>query len=160
MKERLDFLMRLLVVITALASPFLCIAIEGELPSYSQYWTTDIRPLFIFTNASTSYFLFSVDRWKIPAICLLLLTAFSYDQYFWIHNTTAICFFVLCAISISFSRKFQYYILPYLFSIVILLKFGILWGEISAILVICAFHFHRLIEYKNIESKRKKLKHI
>ena len=160
MNGRLDFLMRLLVVVSAIASPFLCILIEGELPSYSQYWTTDIRPLFIFVNASTSYFLFSVDRWKIPSICLLLLTAFSYDQYFWIHNITAICFFVVCAISISFTKKFQYYILPYLFSIVILLKFGILWGEIFAISIICTYHLHRLIEYYKIERTRKKLKNL
>jgi hypothetical protein len=158
MNDRLDFILRLFVVIVAMSSPFVCLLIEGELNSYSQYWNTDMRPLFIFTNAATSYFLFSVDRWKIPAICLMLLTAFSHDQYFWIHNITAICFFVTCLISISFSKKFQYYVLPYLASTIVLITSGIYWGEVMAISVICAYHLHRLIEYHKIESTRKKLR--
>jgi len=158
MSKKLDFLLRIVVIIVALASPFICIGTEGELNSYSQYWSTDIRPLFIFTNAATSYFLFSMDRWKFPAICLLLLTAFSHDQYFWVHNITAICFFVLCAISILSSRKFQFFIIPYFSSIIILVTSGILGAEVFAITVICIYHFVRLIEYHIIESTRKKLK--
>lgn len=158
MKGKLDFLLRLSVVIIAMASPFICLLIEGELPSYSQYWITDVRPLFIFTNAATSYLLFSVRKWKIPAIWLMLLTAFSYDQYFWIHNVTAICFFVTCLISISFTRRFKYYVLPYISSVIFFLLFGIYWGEVAAISVICAYHLHRLIAYNKIENSRKKLK--
>ena len=160
MKGKLDFLLRLSVVIIAMASPFICLLIEGELPSYSQYWITDVRPLFIFTNAATSYFLFSVRKWRIPAICLMLLTAFSYDQYFLIHNVTAICFFITCSISISYTMRYQYYILPYLSSLIILFLFGIYWGEVAAISVICAYHLHRLIAYNKIENTRKKLKSV
>jgi hypothetical protein len=139
----------------AMFSPFFCILYSGELDSYSEYWQTDTRPLFIFTNAATSYFLFSINKWRIPAICLMLLTAFSFDQYFWVHNITAICFFVASLISISLSKKNQYYVLPYLLSIIVLLESGILWGEICAITVICAFHLHRLIRYYRIDIKRK-----
>lgn len=160
MKDQLDFLTRLLVVISALASPFICILVGGELASYSEYWSSEMRPLFIFTNASTSYFLFSISRWKIPALSLMFLTAFSYDQYPLIHNITAIAFFILCLLIILLDRRYKYWIIPYIASIPILLSFGILWAEIVAISIVCGYHLHRLIAYKNIEDKRKKLKNL
>lgn len=152
-----NFFVRIIVVIVALLSPWICFLSIGELNSYSQYWTTDIRPLFIFTNASTSYFLVSSERWRFPALALMLLTAFSYDQYFWIHNVTAIAFFILCAIAIA-TGPLRYYIVFYLSSIILLFSSGIFWAEVFAITVTCAYHLHLTLAYKRIENARKKLR--
>ena len=149
---------RFLVIAIALASPFVCLFSIGELDSYSEYWVSDARPLFIFTNAATSYFLFSMRNWWISAICLMLLTAFSFDQYLWVHNISAILFFIVSGIAIYKSIKFRYYLLPYLSSIVILLLFGIFWAEVVGITVISSYHLHRLITYIKISKHRKKLK--
>jgi hypothetical protein len=146
---------RLSVILLAIASPFLCIFFKGELNSYSQYWSTDFRPLFIFTNAATSYFLFSSRSWWLPSVFLLILTAFSYDQFYWVHNVSAVIFFLLSGLSIAKSRKFQAYILPYTSSLIVMACYGILWAEITAILTICAFHLHRLIKYSKIGKSRK-----
>lgn len=160
MKSLEQFWVRAAVVLLAIISPFVCISIEGVLPSYSQYWSTDIRPLFIITNAATSYFLFSTFQWRLSSIFLMLLTSFSHDQYFWVHNVTAILFFIFAGVAIVKDRHFNLCIIPFLFSVVILLLFGILWAEITAITVMCIFHFLRLIKYKNIESTRKKHKSV
>jgi hypothetical protein len=153
-----NLVVRFIVVFLAIASPFACVLIDGPLDSYSQYWTSDLRPLFVFTNAATSYYLFSSRSWWIPSTFLLLLTAFSYDQYFWIHNISAVCFFIASGISIMNSKKYQGYIVPYFSSMIFLVTFGILWAEIFAILVICVFHLHRMIKFYQIDTKRKKIK--
>ena len=147
---------RILVLAIAIISPFLCIGIEGELSSYSAYWGTDMRPIFIFTNAATSYFLYSMKNWWFPALFLMFLTAFAIDQYLWVHNITAILFFIFCGISIRLGRKYDYYLIPYLSSIIFLIFFGILWAEIVAILTICAYHTHRLIKFYRISNRRPK----
>jgi hypothetical protein len=151
-----NFLIRLGVVILAIASPFICLLFHGELDSYSQYWETDLRPLFIFTNASTSYFLFSMKRWWPSALCLMILTAFSFDQYLWIHNISAIIFFLICGILIFKDRRHSWYSLPYFSSLIVLIYYGIFWAEVLAILVICSFHLHRMVRYHLIDIKRKK----
>jgi hypothetical protein len=149
---------RFLVIIIAIISPFVCLFSVGELDSYSEYWTSDLRPLFIFTNAATSYFLFSMRNWWLSAVCLMLLTAFSFDQYLWVHNISAISFFIFSGIAISKSRKFQYYILPYISSIIVLLYYGIFWAEVSGIVVVSCYHLHRLITYIRLSEHRKKHK--
>ena len=125
-----------------------------ELRSYSEYWTTDYRPLFIITNAITSYYLFSVTRWRVSALFLLIVTAFSYDQYFYIHTISAIAFFIYSGIAIAKTKKFELYAIPYFSSLFVLVIFGILWAEVFAIFVMSVFHLNRLIRFRLIEIKR------
>ena len=150
-----NFFIRLIVVLLAIASPWICLFTMGELDSYSEYWSSDIRPLFIFTNAATSYFLFTMRQWRISAICLMLLTAFSFDQYPSIHNFTAIAFFLINGFFILKQRRFRYLFIPYLGSFIILLLFGIFWAEVLAISVICSYHFIRLVSYNKLKRLRK-----
>ena len=149
-----NFWVRVLVLLLAAFAPFICLLGYGELSSYSQYWSTDYRPLFIFANAATSYFLLSMKNWRIPALILMIVTIFSYDQYLWIHNIAAIIFFIISGLAILKSQKYQFYIIPYVLSGTILFFSTILWTEIFAILTICAFHLHRYIRYTQINSTR------
>lgn len=149
-----DFILRLAVVITAAISPFIYIASIGELKSLSAYWDTIMQPMFIVVNASTSYFLFSVKKWRISAVLLLLLTAFSVDNYFLPHNIFAVMFFLFNIYPILLNKRIKYVAVPYILSILFLFK-SILFAEISAILCLCLAHLYLLIVYRKIELKRK-----
>lgn len=141
------------VILLAALSPFIYILVCGQLVSLSSYWETSMQPMFIFVNASTSYYLFTIKNWWIPSFLLMVITAFSVTQFFWTHNIFAIAFFIFSGISLIRS-KIQWYIFPYLCSVIPLLFRNILWAEIIGLLVICVFHLHRYIKYNNIQSCR------
>jgi hypothetical protein len=151
-----DFILRLSVVIIAAISPFIYILSVGELPSISSYWESSMQPMFIFVNASTSYFLFSLNKWKISAIFLLLLTAFSFEMYFVAHHVFAIAFFLFNLYPIILNKKTRWLIFPYLAS-GIFIFYSILYAEIFAIVVLCYLHLNNLIRYWKL-SKEKKLR--
>jgi hypothetical protein len=143
--------MRYFSIILAVLSPFVLIYCFGEIKSISAYWNTNGQPLFIITNAVTSYFLFSNNRWKIPAFFLLFLTAFSLTLYPILHNIFAMGFFVSSAIAMYHLHRFRFYIIPYLcFGIWAI--FHLLYGEVGAILTICVYHIHILIYVKELKK--------
>lgn len=150
-----SFFLRLLVVLIAVSSPLICWFVSGPEISYSSYWQTEFQPLFIFTNAATSYFLFSIKGWRISSLFLMLLTAFNCIDYYNLHNAFAIAFFIFCAIPLIKSKRQSFYSLPYFLSIAVLLEYGIFWAEVCAIVSICGFHLHRLIKFYRIDIKRK-----
>ena len=78
-----DFILRILVIVSALISPFVYINIVGELPSISSYWETQMQPLFIIVNASTSYFLFSI---KVYSSCFYTYSSYNYSKFKAIYN--------------------------------------------------------------------------
>lgn len=146
-------IVKVAVILLAALSPFIYIAVCGQKISISSYWETQMQPMFIFVNASTSYYLFSIKNWWTPSFLLMILTAFSVSQFFWVHNIFAIAFFVFSGVSLIRS-KIKWYIFPYLCSAIPLLFGNILWAEIIGILTICAFHVHRYIKYNHIQSIR------
>ena len=116
-----DFILRILVIVSALISPFFYINIVGKLPSISSYWETQMQPLFIIINASTSYFLFSIKRWRISAILLLFLTAFSVESFVSLHNIFSIAFFLFNLYPIYLNKKIRWILIPYTLSVVLLI---------------------------------------
>lgn len=153
-KFKKDFILRIAVIIIASLSPFIYIGVIGELPSISSYWSTFMQPMFIVVNASTSYFLFSINKWRISSSLLLLLTAFSYEQYYIAHHIFAIAFFLYNLYPIYLNRRMRIAIIPYCLS-GLLLFHSILYAEILAILVLCYIHMYTLIKYYKIENERK-----
>jgi len=151
--NRNDFILRIIVIIIAAISPFIYIASIGELPSISSYWKSPLQPMFIIVNACTSYFFFSTRRWEISSVMLLLLTAFSFENNFTLHNIFAILFFLFNAYPIYLNKRIRCLIIPYLLSLV-LINYSILYAEISAILILCIFHLISLIMYMRIQLKR------
>lgn len=147
--------LKFLVILLAVISPWVMILVEGPIVSLSTYWLTSMQPLFIFTNAVTSYFLFSTKRWQIPSGLLLLLTAFSVQAHPSVHNVVAISFFISCMIPILYSKRLKYYVLLYLCSLFFLFE-SILYAEICSITVLCAYHTHTLLKYAAIIRQRKK----
>lgn len=146
--------LKFIAIALAVTQPFIFISLYGELNSISQYWTTMGQPLFIITNAMTSYFLFSTRYWQIPALCLLGLTACSVSLYPSLHNVFAVSFFVTALIPMIRVRRFKWYLIPYILA-GIWTVFNMLYGEIAAIMVICAYHTHIML-YVYFYKKRHK----
>ena len=146
-------LVKFMVIFLAALSPFIYILVCGQKISLSSYWETEMQPMFIFVNASTSYYLFSIKNWWIPSFLLMMITAFSVTQFFWTHNIFAIAFFIFSGVSLVRS-KIKWYIFPYLCSVIPLIFGNILWSEIIGILTICVFHLNRYIKYNNIQTNR------
>lgn len=146
---------KLFVLSLALLQPLIIILCYGvAVHSISSMWLTPLQPLFIITNACTSYFLFDVNGWKLPSLFLLLLTAFSVEFSLLFHNLFAIMFFLSCIQSLNTIRRLRGYIFAYVFSIFILLAFGIFFAEVWAIVVICIYHLHSMYLYYNLHKKR------
>ncbi len=150
-----NIVVKLLVVMLALVQPLIIVLAIGDVPSISSIWTTNLQPLFIITNAVTSYFLFSTKNWFLPSLFLLLLTAFSVDFSLVLHNVFAILFFVFSFYSLTSIRRLRWYLIPYILSVGILLPFGIFWAEVWAIIVICLYHLHSMYISYCINKKRK-----
>lgn len=148
----IDLFLKIFSITISIFTPFILIVSFGELNTVSQYWTTPGQPLFIIMNAMTSYFLFSTRRWTIPAAFLLLLTAFSVESFPLAHNIFAGGFFITTTYPIFKSKRFRWYLIPYILAGTYVL-FNSLYGEISAILVICAYHAHAMYYFYKIKSR-------
>ena len=154
--KKYDFYIKLFVIILSIIQPFLLMSICGELWSLSSYWRTPLQPMFIIINAATSYFFFSTDKWLIPSIFLLLLTAFSLDLYPTTHNVFAGLFFLSCAYPLLTLKRFQFFGILYFMSIFVLLYSGMLWFEIYCVLILGSYHLTILIYRKNLDVLREK----
>jgi hypothetical protein len=149
-----NMVVRLLVIILAIAQPLIIFFTLGDVSSISSVWLSYLQPLFIITNAVTSYFLFSTKNWFLPSLFLLLLTAFSVDFSLVLHNIFAVLFFIVSLYSLYGIRRLRWYIIPYILSGVILLSFGVFWAEVWAILVICLYHLHSMYISYYINKKK------
>jgi hypothetical protein len=145
MIEKFDIIKRLFTSVLALLQPFIIYFVCGDLISISQSWTTPLQPLFIFTNALVSYFFFDLPKWRIPAILLLLLTVFSVESWFVLHNILAVSFFVMSGVSMLSLKKFKFYIPLYLISLFFLLNGEFFWMETWAIICLVFYHMHVML---------------
>jgi len=157
--QKYDFNIKLIVIILSMIQPFILLSICGELWSLSSYWNTSLQPFFIIINASTSYFLFSTEKWIIPSVFLLLLTAFSIDLFPNLHNIFACIFFISCFPPLMTLKRFKFFGYFYLISIFVLLHLGMLWFEIYCVLVLGMYHLIIILYKRNLDMKRERLNH-
>jgi hypothetical protein len=150
---KIEYIVKSFTIILAALYPFFCLFYHGYLSSLSQYWNTDLQPLFIFSNIMTSYYLFTLKNWKLSGILLSLTTAFSIEYYPDIHNILAGIFFIATIWPLYKSNRFKYYTWIYLCSLPIL-AFSMFFAEIFAILTICTFHIHSLNKMYTLQKKR------
>ena len=153
--SRGELLLRVTAIGLALVTPYICITTQGLMMSYSAYWTTPLQPLFIITNAITSYYLFDAERWKPSALLLLLLTAFSMEQYPVTHNIFAIAFFIACITPLALSNHYKWTLIPYVLSIG-LLAVNMMLAETLAITTLAVYHgsvLYRLYLISKLKNK-------
>jgi hypothetical protein len=145
-----EIIKKIFTSVLAVSFPFIIYFTYGSLESISQSWETGLQPLFIFTNALVSYFFFDLSKWRIPAILLLLLTVFSVESWFTLHNVLAVMFFITCGISMLSLKKFRFYSLIYLTSLFFLLLGGFFWMETWAIICLVTYHMHLMFYTLNL----------
>ena len=143
----------MIVIIFAAISPFICLLSFGYLESLSSYWNTPLQPLFIFANASTSYYLIKIDNWKPSAVLLVLLTAFSVEYYDTLHNILAVLFFIVTIQPLRKSNNFRFCLKLYLSSL-LLVPFSLFFAEIIAILAMCIYHILILTKAYRLQGER------
>jgi len=140
-RENKDLLVRLAVATLAVLQPIIIVTFLGwDFKSFSKMWTTPWQFYFIITNACTSYYMFKLPKWEVPAILLLLLTAFNTTDWSDLHNGLAVGFFLSVFYPLYSNKLFLFL---YLFSAVFALK-SLLAFEWCASWVICSFHLHSL----------------
>jgi len=155
--EDKNMLVRLIVIVISFVAPFVYTLHRTDQASMSEFWSTHLQPLFIFVNAATSYYFFSTERWKPAAILLLLLTAFSVEDHFVLHNIFAITFFVYSIFPLMADKRLSLYIAPYFMSMTLIHWPDIFFAEFVAISTLSAFHFHKLCLLWAASKQRKKL---
>lgn len=148
----MEYLVRLCSIGFASVVPIVLVVCNGPLYSLSQYWNTPYQPLFILSNAITSYFFFSTPNWRVPSFFLMLLTAFSLEYHNLIHDILAIIFFITCAYALFKSNRFKYHF--YLFMIgICVMPISLLYGEIIGILVLCVYHAQILMYKHRLDNR-------
>lgn len=141
--------LKYLAIILAMIQPIIILIDLGNIVSISSVWGTRLQPLFIVTNAITSFFLFNEPKWKLSALCLLLLTAFSVDLFPVLHNWLAGAFFISCFIIMIRIKRYLIYPSLFLCSLLFLFFGNLFWMEFFAIYIICFYHFKLLkIKYR------------
>ena len=148
----IQFVLKILSVVLASVQPFVFLYFIGEQQSLSSYWLTPLQPLFIITNAITSYFLFTTNHWQFPALILLGVTAFSVEMYPTVHNILAAVFFIIVVYPLWKHPKFRFYLTPYLLGGLVALG-NMFYGEIICILTICAYHLHVMFYMRILHKK-------
>ena len=143
----MEFLIRITSVVFVAISPIILVLGHGPLQSLSQYWETPYQALFILSNIITSYFFFSIPKWRTPSLFLLLLTAFSVEHHATIHNLLAVIFFITCAFTLSQTVRFKNYFYLFLLAMCIM-PVSLLYGEIIGIIILAGYH-GKLLMYKH-----------
>lgn len=152
-----SFLVRAIVILVAAVAPFIYTHYQQDEVSISEFWGTGLEPLFIFTNAATSYFFFSTEKWKPSAILLLLLTAFSVDKFAIAHNVFAASFFIYNFIPLATDKRLNIYAVPYTATLAFVQWPDIFVTEVLAVLVLCVFHAHLLwIKWSVVKRRHNK----
>ena len=145
-----DVLIRLLVIFMALTQPIIILLVCGEIVSFSASWQTELQPLYILTNAATSYFLYSVNKWKLPALFLLFITAFSVDFSPMFHNIIATFFFLSCISPLYSIKRFRHYMWLFLATTPLLPLYGLFLFEFASVWVLCFYHLNLMWETRNL----------
>ena len=144
-----EFHIRLFVIILAAITPLILFVTQGHLFSISEYWETSMQPLFIITNAATSYYLYGIKRWRLSALFLLLLTAFSVSLYPNTHNVLAVLFFVVSLFPLYLTKHFRLCFWAYLFSLTVMM-FDMMIGESIAVFFLCLHHLLILLKISRV----------
>ena len=145
-----NFLIKLLIIILSLVSPFIMFYFEGVKPSLSSYWNSPFQAMFIIVNALTTYIFMDIPKWRLSGIMLFLLTIFSVEYYSQIHDIFAILFFVFTLYPLYNIKRYRYFLIPYLMSVYWLPN--LLWFEVHSIIVLCIYHLIILIKLHNVKT--------
>ena len=148
----IEFFTRLTSIVFATITTLSIPLIYPDLNSLSQCWSTDLQPMFVISNTITAYLFFTLPNWRLPSVFLVLLTAFPHDTFLDAHNIFAIGFFAASLYTLWFVKRLPTYYWLFIISLFIMI-FSLVWGEVLAILVLCAYHFHLLLYKEKLHNR-------
>jgi len=135
--------LKLLTILLALFEPIAIILYFGyDFKSFSKVWGSELESWFIVSNFLIVHCFSEHPKWRLPALWLLLLTAFSTSVWSSCHNLFAVFFFLSCVYSLTEFKRMQPYLIIYCCSVIIGIFFGLFWFETYALVVLCAYHLH------------------
>lgn len=143
-----EFLIRTIILISCFITPFTMLLSYGKLNSISAYWESPLQPLFIVSNALTTYIFVSLPKWRISAVFLFLLTIFSVEYYGMLHNIFAVGFFLFNLYPLFSIKRYRFLMIPYILSVIWLPD--LFWVEVQAIIVLCLYHFLLLLRLSKL----------
>jgi len=141
-----------LAILLAFLQPIIILVYMGPMYSISTIWHTELQPLFIISNAITSFLFFCTSRWTIPSLLLLILTSFSVDMYPQFHTGVALLFFLSCYYPLLMINRLRFYSYIYLISGPIGYFYGLFWLEVWCIYILCLYHIHYIWHLKEIKK--------
>jgi hypothetical protein len=146
--DRTNFMIKIAIIILSFISPLIMFFTYGEMGSISSYWNSPLQPLFILSNALTTYVFMDLPKWKLSGILLFMLTIFSVEYYPSLHNVFAISFFVVNIYPMYKLKRYRLFLIPYLLSCIFL--FNLFWFEVFAIGVLCSYHLTLLLKVRKV----------
>lgn len=146
------FVFKIISLVLAVCCPIIMITMFPLRSSLSWYWDTPAVPLFILTTIPTSYFFLTTTGWKLPGICLLLLTIFPVTTHGYIHNVTAVLFFVLSGYALMQSTKSTLLVKSLYLLASVACGLHLLLGEIYMIWVLCLHH--GIVSYRLYKAQK------
>jgi hypothetical protein len=146
--DKINFLIKISIIFLSILSPLLMYFFYGKMGSISAYWNTPFQPLFILSNALTTYVFMDLPKWKLSGIFLFLLTLFSIEYYGTLHNIFAVSFFIVNIYPLYKLKRYRKFLIPYLLSCVFLPN--LFWFEVSAITVLCVYHLNLLLKVRKV----------
>lgn len=146
--DRTNFTIKTAIIILSFISPLIMFSIYGKMGSISSYWETPLQPLFILSNALTTYVFLDLPKWKLSGILLFMLTIFSVEYYPTLHNVFAVSFFMINIYPLYKLKRYRLFLIPYLLSCVFL--FDLFWFEVFAISVLCSYHLTLLLKVRKV----------
>ena len=146
--NKINFFIKITIIFLSFTTPFIMLLTCGKMPSISSYWNTPLQPLFILSNALTTYVFMDLPKWRLSGIFLFLLTIFSLEYYSDFHDNLALLFFVVNLYPLYSLQRYRLVIIPYLLSCIWLPD--LFWFEVHAITVLCIYHLNLLIKVRNI----------
>ena len=126
------------IILLALFTPIIIYLFNPNLESLSGCWDTNFRYLFIFTNILTCVLFLSTPKWRFSMCFLLFLTFIPVTNFKILHNIFAILFFTYNVFPILYFKRYNYFFLLYILSLLWLPNLFL--AEIHAIFVLCIYH--------------------
>jgi hypothetical protein len=142
-------LLKVLLCLLCLVYPFFIGVYFGVDEGYSNLAGTKFEPLYIFINATTSYFFFGYNKktWKVMSISLLMLTCFNVDEFRLTHDIFAILFFITVQIELKNPKIF-------ILSLVLLFIDELFYFESFLIIILAINNLKLLKRFANLKIKQ------
>ena len=146
-----NFILKIGIIFLSFITPFVMLFSYGKMNSISAYWDTPLQPLFILSNALTTYVFMDLPKWRLSGIFLFLLTIFSLEYYNDLHDIFAIIFFVVNIYPLYSLHKYRFVCIPYILSCIWLPD--LFWFEVQAITILCLYHLTLLVKVYKISNR-------